>query len=211
MIAEDSVLLRDGISRLLVEAGFVVTGVCDDPETLLRLVMRDQPDVVVTDIRMPPTHTDEGMRAAQVIRARWPGVGVVVLSQYIEVGLASQILARGVNGVGYLLKDRITHLSEFTAAVRRVAEGGSSLDPEVVSQLLALRQGDGELDALTGREREVIALMAEGLSNQAIADRLVVSLRAVEKYVTAIFDKLGLPMATDVNRRVLAVLRYLRA
>ena len=160
---------------------------------------------------MPPSHTDDGLRAAHEIRRRWPAIGVLVLTQYVEVALASQLLAGGADGVGYLLKDRITDVADFTAAVRRVATGGSALDPTVVSQLLSRRKGRDELDRLTPREREVLALMAEGRTNQAIADRLVVSLRAIEKYVTSIFDKLGLTATGDDHRRVLAVLLFLRS
>ena len=211
MIAEDSVLLREGLARLLGDVGFDVVGTCDNADQLLLLVESLRPDVAIVDVRMPPSHTDEGLRAAHEIRRRWPAVGVVVLTQYVEVALASQLLADGVDRVGYLLKDRITDVGDFAAAVRRVATGGSALDPTVVSQLLARRRGTDELDRLTPREREVLALMAEGRTNQAIADRLVVSLRAIEKYVTAIFDKLGLPASGDDHRRVLAVLLFLRS
>ena len=211
VIAEDSVLLREGLARLLGDVGFEVVGLCDNAHELLLLVESSQPDVAVVDVRMPPSHTDEGLRAAHEIRRRWPTVGVMVLTQYVEVALASQLLADGVDRVGYLLKDRITDVGDFAAAVRRVATGGSALDPTVVSQLLARRRGTDELDRLTPREREVLALMAEGRTNQAIADRLVVSLRAIEKYVTAIFDKLGLPASGDDHRRVLAVLLFLRS
>lgn len=211
VIAEDYVLLREGLARLLGDVGFEVAGTCDTADELLALVESSQPDVAVVDVRMPPSHTDEGLRAAHEIRRRWPTVGVMVLTQYVEVALATQLLADGVDRVGYLLKDRITDVGDFAAAVRRVATGGSALDPTVVSQLLARRRGADELDRLTPREREVLALMAEGRTNQAIADRLVVSLRAIEKYVTAIFDKLGLPASADDHRRVLAVLLYLRS
>jgi DNA-binding NarL/FixJ family response regulator len=211
ILAEDSVLLREGIARLLADNGFDVVGSCDNGDTLLRLVGEHQPDVVVVDVRMPPSHTDEGLRAAHSIRTRWPQVGVVVLSQYVEVLLASRLLARGPNGIGYLLKDRIGHVEEFAAAVRRVGEGGSSLDPTVVSQLFARRQTNNDLKRLTSREREVLGLMAEGLSNYAVAAKLVISVRAVEKHVTAIFDKLGLPVTNDAHRRVLAVLAFLRS
>ncbi len=203
-------LLREGIARLLTDAGFDVVGLSDNAGTLLAQIEASQPDVAIVDVRMPPTHTDEGLRAAHEIRERWPEIGVVLLSQYVEVGLASRLLAKGPNRIGYLLKDRITDVEEFAAAVRRVAEGGSSLDPTVVTQLLALRQASNDLQRLTARERQVLALMAEGLSNQAVADRLVVSVRAVEKHVTSIFDKLGLPLTNDAHRRVLAVLAFIR-
>lgn len=209
-LAEDSVLLREGVSRLLTQAGFDVVESCDNADALLAAIETLDPHVAVVDVRMPPTYTDEGLRAANDIRIRWPHVGVVVLSQYVEVALASRLLARGPARVGYLLKDRITDVAQFAEAVRRVAEGGSALDPSVVSQLLALRQGDDDLRRLTPRQREVLALMARGLSNQAIAAELVVSVRAVEKSVTLIFDKLGLPNGVDSHRRVTAVLRYLR-
>jgi DNA-binding NarL/FixJ family response regulator len=165
----------------------------------------------VIDIRLPPTHNDEGMRAALEIRATHPDTGVLVLSQYVEVGLAMQLLAESAEGAGYLLKDRISDVKDFAAAVRRVATGGSAIDPIIVSTLLSRRRGDDPLDALTPREREVLELMAEGRSNQGIADRLVITLRAVEKYVSSIFGKLGLPSSGSDSRRVLAVLLYLRA
>ena len=174
-------------------------------------VEQHKPDVAIVDIRMPPTHSDEGLKAAQQIRARHPDVGVLVLSQYVELGLAARLLAENAAGMGYLLKDRITNLEEFAAAIRRVGDGGSALDPAIVSQLLSRRRDDDVLEHITPREREVLALMAEGYSNQAIADRLVVTVRAVEKHVTSIFDKLGLPASTDSHRRVLAVLAFLRS
>lgn len=208
VLAEDSTLLREGVARLLSDAGFEVCGTCGTGDELLDLVASMAPDVAVVDVRMPPTHTDEGLRAAQALRARWPGTGVLILSQYVEVGLAAQLLAAGAERLGYLLKDRITDIEQFIEAVRRVGEGGSSLDPTVVSLLLARRQGDDDLGRLTPREREVLGLMAEGLSNQAIATRIVTSRRAVEKHVTAIFEKLGLSPTDDVHRRVVAVLRY---
>jgi DNA-binding NarL/FixJ family response regulator len=211
IVADDSLLLREGISRLLVEAGFQVVGLASTGEEALAQVERNKPDVAIVDIRMPPTHSDEGLKAAQEIRARHPDVGVLVLSQYVELGLAARLLAENAAGLGYLLKDRITDLDEFAAAIRRVGAGGSALDPAVVSQLLGRRRDDDVLEHVTPREREVLALMAEGYSNQAIADRLVVSVRAVEKHVTSIFDKLGLPVTTDSHRRVLAVLAFLRS
>ena len=211
IVADDSLLLREGISRLLVEAGFQVVGLASTGEEALAQVERNKPDVAIVDIRMPPTHSDEGLKAAQEIRARHPDVGVLVLSQYVELGLAARLLAENAAGLGYLLKDRITDLDEFAAAIRRVGAGGSALDPAIVSQLLGRRRDDDVLEHVTPREREVLALMAQGYSNQAIADRLVVTVRAVEKHVTSIFDKLGLPVTTDSHRRVLAVLAFLRS
>ena len=211
IVADDSLLLREGISRLLVEAGFQVVGLASTGEEALAQVEQHKPDVAIVDIRMPPTHSDEGLKAAQEIRARHPDVGVLVLSQYVELGLAARLLAENAAGMGYLLKDRITDLDEFAAAIRRVGAGGSALDPAIVSQLLGRRRDDDVLEHVTPREREVLALMAEGYSNQAIADRLVVTVRAVEKHVTSIFDKLGLPATTDSHRRVLAVLAFLRS
>ena len=210
VIAEDSVLLREGVVRLLAEAGFEVAAQSDNADDLLRHVAMHKPAVAIVDIRMPPTHTDEGLVAAREIRARFPGTGVLVLSQYVEPGYAVGLLEGGADGVGYLLKDRISDLEEFAAAVRRVGEGGSALDPAVVSQLVGRRRADDPLDALTPREREVMELMAEGRSNQAIAERMFVTLRAVEKHVTSIFTKLDLPASSDDHRRVLAVLTFLR-
>jgi DNA-binding NarL/FixJ family response regulator len=211
VIAEDSVLLREGLERLLDENGLDVVGSAGTADELLRDVESRAPDVAVIDIRLPPTHNDEGMRAALEIRATHPDTGVLVLSQYVEVGLAMQLLAESAEGAGYLLKDRISDVKDFAAAVRRVATGGSAIDPIIVSTLLSRRRGDDPLDALTPREREVLELMAEGRSNQGIADRLVITLRAVEKYVSSIFGKLGLPSSGSDSRRVLAVLLYLRA
>jgi DNA-binding NarL/FixJ family response regulator/class 3 adenylate cyclase len=209
-IAEDSVLLREGIVRLLEEVGFEVVGQSGTAEDLLRHVSMHKPDVAIVDIRMPPTHTDEGLRAARDIRERFPETGVLVLSQYVEAGYALDLLADSAEGVGYLLKDRVSDLEQFAAAVSRVADGGSALDPEVVSRLLGRRREHDPLDELSPREREVLELMAEGRSNQAIAERLFVTLRAVEKHVTSIFTKLNLPASTDDHRRVLAVLAFLR-
>jgi DNA-binding NarL/FixJ family response regulator len=211
MIAEDSVLLREGVARLLRESGIDVVAECGTADDLLLKVRSFPPDVVVVDIRLPPTHKDEGLRAALEIRARHPSVGVLVLSQYVELGLALQLLESSADGAGYLLKDRITDVDEFVAAVRRVAAGGSALDPIIVSTLLQRQRGDDPLGALTPREREVLELMATGSSNQGIADQLVISLRAVEKYVSTIFGKLGLPSTGSESRRVLAVLTFLRA
>ena len=208
VIAEDSVLLREGLTRLLGEAGFEVVEAVDDAEQLLRAVERHHPDVVVADVRMPPTHTDEGVRASLVIRRRWPEVAVQVLSQYVEERYATELLAGETRGVGYLLKDRVADVDEFTEALRRVGRGGTALDPEVVSQLLA-RGRRKPLDALTPREQEVLRLMAEGRSNGAIAGQLVVTEGAVEKHVSSIFQKLGLTPTEGDHRRVLAVLSYL--
>ena len=210
-IAEDSVLLREGVARLLGDAGFDVVAQCGTADELLLKVRSFPPDVAIVDIRLPPTHNDEGLRAALEIRARHPSVGVLVLSQYIELGLALQLLSESADGVGYLLKDRITDVDEFVGAVRRVAAGGSALDPSIVSTLLSRRRTDDPLAALTPREREVLELMATGSSNQGIADALVITLRAVEKYVSSIFDKLGLPSTKSESRRVLAVLLFLRS
>ncbi len=210
-IAEDSVLLREGLSRLLGEAGFEVVAQCDSADELLLKVRSYPLDVVIVDIRLPPTHSDEGLRAALEIRERHPSVGVLVLSQYVELGLAMKLLADSAEGVGYLLKDRISDVEDFVAALRRVAEGGSALDPIIVSTLLSRQRSDDPLARLTPREREVLALMAEGSSNQGIADKLVITLRAVEKYVSSIFGKLGLPSTGTESRRVLAVLAFLRA
>ena len=211
VIAEDSVLLREGISRLLTDAGLDVAAAVGDAEQLLLAVERDQPDVTVVDVRMPPTHTDEGVRAALVIRRQWPEVGVLVLSQYVEERYATDLIARDTRGVGYLLKDRVAEVAEFVEAVRRVGNGGTALDPEVVAQLLVRSRRADPLAALTPREREVLQLMAEGRSNSAVAAALVVTEGAVEKHVNSIFTKLGLPPADTDHRRVLAVLRYLES
>jgi DNA-binding NarL/FixJ family response regulator/class 3 adenylate cyclase len=210
VLAEDSVLLREGIARLLEDQGFEVAAQSGTAEDLLRHVGMHKPDVAIVDIRMPPTQTDEGLRAAQQIRERWPETGVLVLSQYVEPGYAMELLGENAEGVGYLLKDRVSDVEEFAAAVRRVGEGGSALDPAVVSQLVGRRRRDDPLQDLTPREREVLELMAEGRSNQAIADRLVITLRAVEKHVTSIFGKLRLSSTSEDHRRVLAVLTYLK-
>ncbi len=210
VLADDSVLLREGIASLLGEAGFEVVGQAGDSEGLLLKVRSYAPEVAIVDIRMPPTHTDEGLRAAREIRARHPATGVLVLSQYIEAEYALDLLSESAEGVGYLLKDRISDIGEFAAAVRRVGEGGSALDPAVVSQLVGRRRRDDPLGALSPREREVLELMAEGRSNQAIGERLFITQRAVEKHVTAIFVKLRLPADAGDHRRVLAVLTFLR-
>ncbi len=211
VIADDSVLLREGIVRLLTEAGFDVVAQSGAPDDLLRHVGLHKPNVAIVDIRMPPTHTDEGLRAAAEIRERFPGTGVLVLSQYVEAGYAMDLLSESAEGVGYLLKDRVADVDQFASAVRRISEGGSVLDPDVVSQLLGRKRRDDPLEQLTPREREVLELMAEGRSNQAIADRMFVTLRAVEKHVTSIFSKLDLPASTDDHRRVLAVLAAIRS
>jgi DNA-binding NarL/FixJ family response regulator/class 3 adenylate cyclase len=209
VLAEDSVLLREGIARLLEDGGFEVVGQAGNADELMLKVRSYSPDVALVDIRMPPTHTDEGLRAAKEIREKHPETGVLVLSQYVEAGYAMELLSESAEGVGYLLKDRISDVDDFRAAVRRVAEGGSALDPAVVSQLVGRRRRDDPLGELTPREREVLELMAEGRSNHAIADQLVVTERAIEKHVTSIFSKLSLTPAPADHRRVLAVLAYL--
>jgi DNA-binding NarL/FixJ family response regulator len=211
VIADDAVLLREGVARLLSEAGFDVVGQSATAEDLLLKVRSYSPDVAVTDIRMPPTQTDEGLRAALEIRSRYPSVGVLVLSQHADVGLAMKLLAEDAEGVGYMLKDRVVDIEEFAEAVRRVGHRGSVIDPTIVSQLLARGRQDDPLDSITPREREVLELMAEGRSNQAIAERLVITERAAQKHITSIFRKLGLPARPDDHRRVLAVLAYLRS
>jgi len=210
VVAEDSVLLREGIVRLLEEAQLEVVAQAGDADDLLRKVRAHKPDVAIVDVRMPPDNTDDGLRAARQIRDELPDVAVLVLSQYIEEEYAANLLAGGSEGVGYLLKDRVAEIDRFIDAVRRVAEGGTALDPEVVSQLMGRRRRNDPLEELTAREREVLGLMAEGRSNQAIAKELVVSERAVEKHVTSIFSKLGLVTSATDHRRVLAVLAYLR-
>ena len=210
-IAEDSVLLREGLSRLLGDAGFDVIAQCGDADDLMLKVRSYPLDVVIIDIRLPPTHSDEGLRAALEIRKRHPSVGVLVLSQYVELGLAMKLLADSAEGVGYLLKDRISDVKDFVSSVRRVAGGGSALDPIIVSTLVGRQRDDDPLTHLTPREREVLVLMAEGSSNQGIADRLVITTRAVEKYVSTIFTKLGLPSTGTESRRVLAVLAFLHS
>jgi DNA-binding NarL/FixJ family response regulator len=210
-IAEDSVLLREGLARLLDDAGCEVVAQCGDAEDLLLKVRSYSPDVAIVDIRLPPTHNDEGLRAALEIRSRHPDVAVLVLSQYVELGLAVRLLADSAEGVGYLLKDRISDVDEFVAALRRVAGGGSVLDPIIVSTLVSRRRPDDPLATLTPREREVLELMASGSSNQGIATALVITVRAVEKYVSSIFGKLGLPSTGSESRRVLAVLTFLRS
>jgi DNA-binding NarL/FixJ family response regulator len=211
VVADDSVLLREGVVRLLEESGLEVVGQAGDADELLRKVRAHKPDVAVVDIRMPPTNTDDGLRAALEIRRTHPGTGVLVLSQYVEEAYALELVTDSAEGVGYLLKDRVADIERFVDSVRRVGEGGSALDPEVVSKLLGRQRREDPLEELTPREREVLELMAEGRSNGAIAEQLVVSERAVEKHVTSIFGKLALAPAPEDHRRVLAVLRYLRA
>jgi len=211
VVADDSTLLREGIARLLTDAGLDVVGRCANASDLLLKVASYDPDVAVVDIRMPPTRTDAGMRAAMEIRERHPRTGVLVLSQYVELGPAMELLSTSPEGAGYLLKDRISDVAEFAGAVKRVGAGGSAIDPTIVSQLLGRVHGEGDhLAELTPREREVLELMAEGLSNQAIAERLVITLRSAEKHVSSIFAKLGIPATGHEHRRVVAVLRYLR-
>jgi DNA-binding NarL/FixJ family response regulator len=211
VVADDSVLLREGVVRLLEEKGFDVVAQAGDAEDLIRKVNAHKPDVAVVDIRMPPTNTDDGLRAALEIRASHPDTGVLVLSQYVEEGYALDLVGDSAGGVGYLLKDRVADVDRFVESVTRVAEGGSALDPEVVAQLVGRARRDDPLAELTPREREVMELMAEGRSNNAIATQMTVTERAVEKHVTSIFGKLGLPPAPEDHRRVLAVLAFLRA
>jgi DNA-binding NarL/FixJ family response regulator len=212
VIAEDSVLLRQGLTRLLVDAGLSVVGAVGTPDELLALVEAAEPDVAIVDIRMPPTFTDEGLRAASQIRARrGRRIGVLVLSQFVEAAYAYQLIETEASGVGYLLKDRISDVAELVDAIRRVARGGSAIDPSLVAMLLRRRRAADPLDDLTEREREVLGLMAEGRSNQSIAERLVVTTKTVETHIASILSKLGLEPQPDSHRRVLAVLTYLRA
>ena len=209
VIAEDAVLLREGLMRLLEEGGFDVVDCVDNGEALIRSVQQHQPDVCVVDVRMPPTFNDEGVKAALVIRKQWPDVSILMLSQYVEERYAVDLIAGDSRGIGYLLKDRVADVREFLEALRRVAMGGAALDPEVVTQLLVRSGKQDPLEQLSPREREVLGLMAEGRTNGLIAEALVVTEGAVEKHVTNIFNKLGLPPADQAHRRVLAVLRYL--
>ena len=211
VVADDNALIREGLAALLRESGMDVVAKCVDPDELVAAVRAHAPDAAIVDVRMPPTHSDEGLRAAHAIRANNPDTGVLILSQYVEVGLAMKLLAESAEGLGYLLKDRVTDLDEFTSALRRVAAGGSALDPEVVSTLLARERPNDPVETLTPRELEVLELMAAGSSNQGIAERLGISVGVVEKYVSSIFEKLGLPTARSESRRVLAVLAFLRA
>jgi DNA-binding NarL/FixJ family response regulator len=210
-LAEDSVLLRDGLERLLKASGFEVVAACRDADELMLKVNSYELDIVIVDIRLPPTHSDEGLRAALEIREKHPSVAVLVLSQYVELGLAMKLLSDSAESTGYLLKDRISDVAEFVDAVRRVAAGGSAIDPKIVSTLISRQRSDNPLDELTPREREVLEEMATGSSNQGIADKLVITVRAVEKYVSSIFGKLGLPSSGSESRRVLAVLLFLNA
>ena len=210
IVADDALLLREGLARLLTEAGIDVVGLAADAEQLLTLVETHQPDVAIVDIRMPPTHTNEGLNAARTIRANWPKVGIIVLSQYLQPSYAFELLENGTEGIGYLLKDRLSDLSELSSSVWRVAEGGCVLDPSVVARLVDQPRGDDDpLHALSQREREVLSLMAEGKSNKAIGETLFISEHTVEKHVNSIFTKLRLHSSPDEHRRVLAVLRYL--
>jgi DNA-binding NarL/FixJ family response regulator len=210
VVGEDQLLVREGIVRVLEEAGLEVVGVAGDAEDLVRKAGAHRPDVVITDIQMPPDLSDDGLRAALQIRASQPQVGVIVLSQFLEDRYALDLVGERAQGVGYLLKDRVGDLALFIDAVRRVARGGSALDPEVVQRMVGRRREGGPLDDLTPREREVLGLMAEGRSNQGIADELIVTVPAVERHVTSIFSKLGLHQSPEDHRRVLAVLQYLR-
>jgi DNA-binding NarL/FixJ family response regulator len=211
VIAEDSVLLRAGLTRLLTEGGFFVAAAVADGSELLRAVGEHRPGLVVVDVRMPPTHTDEGLRAAIAARSQLPGAPILVLSQYVEASYAGDLLADGSGAVGYLLKDRVARVGEFLDALDRVARGATVLDPQVIAQLLAGQRRDNALGTLTARERQLLALMAEGHSNTAIAQRLVISASAVEKHISSVFAKLGLPPDDAQHRRVLAVLAYLGA
>jgi DNA-binding NarL/FixJ family response regulator len=211
VIGEDSVLLREGLARLLQETGHDVVAQAGDGEDLLRKIGAHKPDLAIVDVRMPPSHTDEGIRAALTIRERHPQIAVLVLSEYVESTYALDLFAGGTDGLGYLLKHRVADLDQFADAVNRVAGGGSALDPEVVKHLLGRHREGDPLGRLTPRETEVLGLMAEGLSNYAISERLVITERAVEKHVTSIFSKLDLPPTAEAHRRVLAVLKYLQA
>jgi DNA-binding NarL/FixJ family response regulator len=210
VVGEDQPIVREGVVRVLEGAGFRVVGVASDAEELVRQAEAHKPDVVVTDIQMPPTSTDDGLRATKMIRSALPGVGILVLSQFLEAHYALELLSDGTEGVGYLLKDRVGDVGTFIDAVRRVAEGGSALDPEVVRRMVDRPRVKSPIEQLTRREREVLSLMAEGLSNQGIADQLTVSVAAVERQVTSIFSKLDLRQTPEDHRRVLAVLQYLR-
>ena len=210
VVGEDEPLVRAGVVTVLEEAGFEVVGVADDAADLARKVNAHEPDVVVADIQMPPRHSDDGLRAAKQIRADHPDIGILILSQHLETRYALELVGEGAKGVGYLLKERVGDLSLFTAAVRRVARGGSALDPEVVERLVSRPRIAGKIGDLTPRERDVLALMAQGRSNAGIATELSVTVGAVENHVTAIFDKLGLRPQPELHRRVLAVLEYLK-
>jgi len=211
VICDDSALMREGIAALLGRAGIDVVAMADGPGELHAAVAEHEPDVAIVDIRMPPTYTDEGLRAAHTLRETHPGLGIVILSQHVETGTATRLLAETPARLGYLLKDRVSDVGEFVGVLHRVAAGGSALDPEVVARLIASGRPGGPIGSLSEREREVLALIAEGRSNKAIAERLGVSLRAVQKHVTAVFTALGLEADDDDNRRILAVLSFLRA
>jgi DNA-binding NarL/FixJ family response regulator len=211
VIADDNLLVRRGLVGLLDDAGIEVVAEAGAADELLREVDAHEPDVAIVDVRMPPTHTVEGLEAAHEIRVRHPRMGIVILSEHVEAGVATRVLAESPERLGYLLKQRVTDTADFVATLRRVAAGGSALDPQVVSGLLSAQRDDGPLQTLTPREREVLQLAAEGLSNQAIAERMVITLRSAEKYVSSIFTKLGLPDTGSEHRRVLAVLEFLRA
>jgi DNA-binding NarL/FixJ family response regulator len=210
VIADDSVIVREGIVALLTRAGIDVAGQASNPDELMDEVDEHRPDVAIVDIRMPPTHTDEGLRAAHALRERHPGIGILILSQYVEVGVATRLLAESPEGLGYVLKDRVADVDEFTGTLGRVADGGSALDPQIVSQLLTAEHRNGPLATLTPREREVLELIAEGRSNPSIAEHMGITLRSTEKHVSSIFAKLELPADGGEHRRVLAVLRFLR-
>jgi DNA-binding NarL/FixJ family response regulator len=211
VIAEDAAIMRDGLTQTLTRRGLDVVSAVADAEALREAVEKHRPDVAIVDVRMPPTHTDEGLRAARAIHEQWPEVGVLVFSQYIETQAAAELFARAPGGVGYLLKDRVADVSEFIDAITRVAQGGTVLDPEVVRQLLSAGRRGDTLAALTPREREVLSLIAQGRSNAAIAGTLFISPKVVEKHVASIFDKLGLPPSDTDNRRVIAAIRYLES
>jgi DNA-binding NarL/FixJ family response regulator len=211
VIADDSVIVREGIVSILTRAGVEVAAQASNADELMDEVDAHRPDVAIVDIRMPPTHTDEGLRAAHAIRERHPGIGIMILSQYVEVGIATRLLAENPAGLGYVLKDRVADVDEFNGTLERVAEGGSALDPQIVTRLLAAERQNGPIAALTPREREVLELIAEGRSNPAIAEQLGITVRSTEKHVSAVFAKLDLPAEGGEHRRVLAVLRFLRA
>ena len=210
VIADDSVIVREGIASILARAGVDVAAQASNADELMDAVDAHRPDVAIVDIRMPPTHTDEGLRAAHALRERHPGLGIMILSQFVEVGIATRLLAENPEGLGYVLKDRVADVDEFNRTLERVAEGGSALDPQIVTRLLSAERETGPIAALTPREREVLELIAEGRSNPAIAEHLGITLRSAEKHVSSVFAKLDLPADGGDHRRVLAVLRFLR-
>ena len=210
VIADDNLIVRDGLAALLREAGVDVAAQVGSADDLLAEVERRDPDVAIVDVRMPPTHTDEGLRAAHAIRARHPGIGILILSQHVEVGIVNRLITQSAQGLGYLLKDRLTELDDFIATLHRVADGGSAIDPKVLAELLSSAPAEEPLAALTQREREVLGLVAEGRTNHGIAERMVITEGSVQKYVTSIFAKLGLPAGDTDHRRVLSVLAYLQ-